>query len=74
MPNFYRIAAPLNKKLLKDPPFTFGDLTETEVQAMRTLQEKLISPPFLTLLKRTGKYIVDTDGCEKQVGCVLLEG
>lgn len=55
----------LNRKLLKDQPFAFGDLIETGLEAMRTLQEKLISPPTFTRPKWTGKYIMDTDIWDK---------
>lgn len=71
--NFARIAAPLNKKLHKDKPKYFGPLDEEELQAFATLRNCLLSPPILALPKMGKPYIVETDACNEQVGCVLLQ-
>lgn len=41
---------------------------------MTTPQGKLISPPILALHYTGGHYSLDTDACEVQVGCILLQG
>ena len=73
VPNFARIAAPLNRKLRKGEPTVFGPLNEEEMGALEELKKRLIEPPILTLPRRDGRYTVDTDACDKQVGCVLLQ-
>lgn len=37
------------------------------------MKEKLTSDPVLTLPKPGLKYMVDTDACDKQIGCVLMQ-
>ena len=71
--NFARIAAPLNQKLTKGMPFEFGLLTDTEYQAFEILKNKLMIPPILALPRHGYKYTLDTDACEYQVGCTLLQ-
>lgn len=73
VPIFARIADPFNKKLRKEEPTTFETLEETERLAFRALQEKLTSPPVLALPRFQGRYIIDTDACDKQIGCILLQ-
>ena len=71
--NFARIAAPLNKKLRKGEPFEFGHLNDAEHSAFLTLKDKLVNPPILALPRHNYHYTLDTDACEDQVGCVLLQ-
>ena len=71
--NFARIAAPLNRKLEKNQPFTFGTITGTDYEAFQELKTKLISPPILALPRHGYKYTLDTDACVYQVGCTLLQ-
>ena len=73
VPNFSRIASPLTAKLEKGKDATFPTLTEEEENAFLTLKKKLASPPELALPQSGRTYIVDTDACDKQVGCVLLQ-
>ena len=73
MKNFSRISKPLNVKLMKDKPQQWGDLNEEETKAFETLKERLIEPPVLALPKLQGRYTIDTDACNTQVGCVLLQ-
>jgi len=73
VPNFARIAAPLNAKLRKGEPVSFGPFNDKEQEAFDTLKMRLISPPVIALPRGTGKYTVDTDACDRQVGCVLLQ-
>ena len=73
MPNFARMSAPLNKKLEKGQPAKFDELNAEETKAFEDLKGLLIAPPVLALPKAEGKYTVDTDACDLQVGCVLLQ-
>lgn len=73
VPNFARIAALLNRKSEKGPTFHFGKLNETKIEALETLQYRLLSPPILALLRPNGRYTLDTDVCDKQAECVLLQ-
>ena len=51
-----------------DPPFT----TE-QTEAFELLKKALIKPPVLRLPKSDLPYYVDTDACNHQVGCALLQ-
>jgi len=73
VPNFARIAEPLTKKLRKGEPQTFGDLNEEESQAYVRLRDSMISPPVLALPRAGYPYTLDTDACDHQVGCVLMQ-
>lgn len=70
---FAKISTPLNKKLQKYQPFTFGARNDEDTASRRTLQEKLTSPPVFTLPEPTGRYIFNTNACDKQVVCVILQ-
>lgn len=39
---------------------------------LRTFQEKLILPLVLSLSIKQGYYTLKADGCDRQIGCVLL--
>ena len=73
VPNFSRVATPLNKKMKKDMPTKWGDLTDDETKAFNELKTKLTSPPVLALPRLGHQYTVETDACATQVGCVLLQ-
>lgn len=73
VPNFARLAAPLHQRLKKDQPATFGSLNEEELNSMNSLKNALISPPVLALPNNSGHLTLDTDACNVQVGCVLLQ-
>lgn len=62
VPNFTRIAGPLNKRTLKVEPFELEEL-----------KKRLTSPPVLALLRYGYRYTLDTDTCESHVGCALLQ-
>ena len=70
---FARKAAPLTKKLQKDQPFDFGELTLEETEAYEQLRDSMISPPVLALPKAGKTYVLDTDACNYQLGCVLMQ-
>ena len=73
VPNFARVAAPLNLMLQKGQPDKFDELTDEQKAAFNELKERLISPPILALPQPHGHYVLDTDACDKQVGCVLMQ-
>jgi len=73
VPNFARIAAPLNERLKKGQPTEFGPLSEEEQAAFKELRARLITPPILALPRSGLPMTVETDACDKQVGCVLLQ-
>ena len=66
--DFGRIAAPLNAMLKKDRPTTFDDITDNEREVFLELKKRLVSPPVLALPRPNGRYVLDTDACEYQVG------
>ena len=71
--DFTKIATPLNKKLNKGQPTKWESLTDEEMTAFETLKDKLVKPPILTLPKANRPLILDTDACDHQLGCVLLQ-
>lgn len=72
--SFARIVALLNKSLVKDQPFHhFDSLDEKEVQALLDLQDKLLSRLLLAIPILTRRYKLDTDICDTQIGCVLIQ-
>ena len=73
MRDFTRIAAPLNRKLGKDQPLKWDALTDEETEAFETLKKNLFSPPVLALPRAGLRFILDTDACDVQLGCVLLQ-
>ena len=73
VPNFARVAAPLNQKLKKGEPFQFDSLNDEEYKAFADLKVRLISPPVLALPRHGLRYTLDTDACAHQVGCALLQ-
>lgn len=72
-PNFAKLAAPLNKKLRKDQPTTYGARNVENIHSMIAFKKALMSQPVLALKNPTGHTILDTDACTFQVGCVLLQ-
>lgn len=49
VPNFARIAAPLNRQKSKYHPFELGVLTDSEYTAFAELKKRLVSPPIFAL-------------------------
>lgn len=54
-------------------PGRFCELKEDESVAFETLKSKLIEPAVQVLTRREGRYTIDTDECEKQMGFVQLQ-
>lgn len=48
-------------------------MEEDNTAAVETLEARLVSTPILTLPWKTGGYMLDTDACDQEVGCVLLK-
>lgn len=67
------VATPLNKKLRNGQPQTFDKLSNDEITALERLKIKLANPVVLELSLWQGDYTVDTDACDKQIGCDLLQ-
>lgn len=44
-----------------------------ETNALETLRHLMVSPPIVALPKMTGRYMLDTDACDKQIGWVLRQ-
>ena len=73
VPNFARIASPLNAKTSKKQPYHIGTLSNEEFESFRELKRLLMNPPILGLPRLGYKYTLDTDACDNQVGCNLLQ-
>lgn len=73
VPNFARVAAPLNKMLQNSYDFQLPAFNDDEPQAFITLKAALAHPPILQLPCMGAKLSVDTDACDYQVGCALMQ-
>lgn len=71
VPNFARLAAPLNEKLQKDLPPTFGPLNDKETKSMNAPMEALILPSVLALPKFNGHITLERDTFTVQVRRIL---
>lgn len=71
--NFARIASAISERLKKTEDKELGPFNEEELDPLETVKEKLILPAVFTLPKRNGEYTLDTDACDRQVDCVLLQ-
>lgn len=49
------------------------NLHEEKVMAVKVLKEKYITLPILALPRADGQYSIDTDDCDTQVWCVLVQ-
>lgn len=72
-PRFAKLAAPPDEKTGKGEPFEFKLLTDAEFEAFRKMKKNLLLPPILALPRHGYKNTVDSDACEYQVGCALLQ-
>lgn len=73
VPNFARVAAPLNRLLQKGEDFDLPPFNQAQTDAFELLKSALIQPPVLRLPRKDLPYSVDTDACDDQVGCALLQ-
>jgi hypothetical protein len=73
VPGFAKVAAPLNKLLRKGESQKLGVLTEEQLKAFDALRARLLDPPVLALPRADGRYVLDTDASQEQIGCCLLQ-
>lgn len=73
LPSFARLAEPLSCKLeIETFPLWKSEL-EIQILALKTLQHlqhRLLSPPILALPRLNGHCTLDTDACDKRIGCI----
>lgn len=62
---------PLNKQLKKGELTRF-ELNDKERQRVDELKEKITTTPVPALSRPEGQFVIETDACDKEVGCVLL--
>lgn len=73
VPNVSCFDAVLNKKLRKDQLKKVSFLNQNNSFMVASFTWALRSPPVLSLTRSFGLYIVDSDACDKQMECVLLD-
>lgn len=73
VPNFTRVAAPLNRILRKGEPVELLNPTEEHNNVFEALRASLTCPPMLLLPRPDLPYSVDMDGCKDQIGCALMQ-
>jgi hypothetical protein len=73
VPRFSAIAAPLNGFLCKVTPPQLGPLPPAAVAASTELRDRLLSPPFLAIIRTEGRLCLDTDALDGKLGCCLLQ-
>ena len=73
VPNFARVAAPLNKLLEKRQGPQFDPLTAKQREAFNLLKKALAEPQVLRLPRQDLPFSVDKDACEYQIGCALMQ-
>ena len=71
--NFARTAAPLNAFLKKGCTTELPPFNEEQSAAFELLKKALPLPPILRLPRADLPYFVDTDACNHQVGCSILQ-
>ena len=73
VPEFARVAGPLNQLLKKGQPVKLEPFGEAERQAFQALIDKITSPPVLALPRSGLPYSVDTDASNYQIGAALFQ-
>lgn len=72
VPNFAKLASPLNKKPKKWAPREVN-LDDTEHSAVDVFKENIVFPPVSALSRLNGQYITGKDATDTQVRCVLQQ-
>lgn len=72
-PSFAGLAVPLNNKLREGRTKQFAPPDEKESAVVASLQKALTDSPSPGLPRSEGMYTFDSDGCGKQIRCVLLQ-
>jgi RNase H-like domain found in reverse transcriptase len=70
---FAKIAAPLNILLGKGEIPQLNSLSEEQLAAFETLRTRLLDPPILALPRAEGRFTLDTDASQEQIGCCLFQ-
>lgn len=73
VPSSACIPVHLNRKLEKHQPVGSTHLSDEEFQSFDRLKPISVSPPILVLPGKCGTYMLDTDACEDQLSCALLQ-
>lgn len=73
VPKFARVAAPLTALPQKGQDFELEPFTDEQREAFELLKKALANPPILRLPRMDLPFSVDTDACEYQVGCALMQ-
>ena len=73
VPNFARVAAPLNQLLKKGQGPDLEPFDEAQRGAFELLKQALSEPPVLRLPQKDLPYSVDTDASAYQIGCALMQ-
>ena len=71
--DFSKISRPLTGMLKKEASPNFENPTEEQLTAFETLMDRLTPPLDLALPKAGRNYRSDTDACDYQLGCTLLQ-
>jgi RNase H-like domain found in reverse transcriptase len=70
---FAKIASPLNALIRKGESPRLGELSSEQLAAFEKLRDNLLNPPFLALPRVEGRFTLDTDACDEQIGCTLFQ-
>jgi transposase InsO family protein len=73
VPHFAKKAAPLTELLKKGQPTEFDQLSQDQAQAFKDLSTALTKAPILTLPRDGGKFTLDVDASDYQIGACLLQ-
>ena len=73
VPNFARTAAPLQQFLCKGQPYELPEFNEDQYHAFNLLKQAISEPPVLRLPQSNLPYSLDTDACQHQIGCALMQ-
>lgn len=63
----------IKSELRMDQPTNFGPFNEEVLAAINAMKDALLSPPVLAIPIFIAHMTLDTDACDKRVGCVLLQ-
>lgn len=71
--HFVSFAALLKNWLRNGLTQTFDELTESETAVSGTLLTKFVEPSLLILPRLQAHYTVETNACDLQIGCAVLQ-
>lgn len=72
VPAVLHIASMWNRNLEKNQRYHFGRMDKTEIEALETAQNRLLSFPRITTKMERMLYVLHR-ACPKQVVCILLQ-